>query len=71
MEDQMRDQVPQLYPQDPDVIDRPFLGGALRRPDPPMVLRYVRGEWEIDVGRLSACRPVPERFGWRCPAPRR
>jgi hypothetical protein len=43
-------QVPQVSPPVPGIADRPFLGGAVRAPGAPMVMRYARDGWEIDAG---------------------
>jgi len=58
LENTLRQQVPVLYPQDPAMIDQPFLGGALHRPESPLVLRHVRGGWEINAGRLHGLAPA-------------
>jgi hypothetical protein len=52
LENSLRTQVPVLYPADPTLIDREFLGGMLRRPESPLILRHLHGAWELNAGRL-------------------
>ena len=61
LENRLREQVPVLFPPDAALIDQPFLGGALRRPVSPLVLRHVRGAWEINAGRLHGLEPGEAR----------
>lgn len=43
-------QVPQLYPAASPLIDQPFLGGDLRRPDAPVTMMFGADGWQIDAG---------------------
>lgn len=45
-------QAPRLYPAHERLVDQPFLGGRLSAPAAAMVMRYVRGGWEIDAGQV-------------------
>ena len=47
---QVRPQQPTLSPATSDLIDQPFLGGLLRAPASTLVMRHVRGQWEVDAG---------------------
>lgn len=52
-------QVPQLYPAASALIDQPFLGGDLRRPDAPVAMTFGVEGWQIDAGRAHGLPPGP------------
>jgi hypothetical protein len=56
VEDRVARQRPQLFPGEPSSADQPFLGGAVVAPASGMVMRQLRGAWEIDAG---ACHGLP------------
>jgi hypothetical protein len=43
-------QVPELYPPQGQWADRVVLGGRILAPGSPMMMRSVRGQWEINAG---------------------
>jgi hypothetical protein len=52
-------QVPQLYSAASALIDQPFLGGDLRRPDAPVVMTFGTDGWQIDAGRAHGLPAGP------------
>jgi hypothetical protein len=57
VEQSFRDQTPILRPAVEPVCDRPFLGGALRSPHSPILMRHVHGRWEVDLGACHGLVP--------------
>ncbi|MET7467273.1 caspase domain-containing protein [Micromonospora sp. NPDC005686] len=60
VEDVVPRQVPELFPQVPGPGDRPFLGGPLAAGGAGVVMRHLRGAWEIDAG---TCHGLPPGTG--------
>ena len=57
VEDEVHHQRPQLSG-DVTLADRPFLGGDATAAASGMVMRHVRGGWEIDAGRCHGLPPA-------------
>ncbi|SHN38287.1 caspase family protein [Cryptosporangium aurantiacum] len=57
IEDLVPNQHPLLYPHEHPIADRMFLGGAGRSPRSAIVMRYLRGRWEIDAGSCHGLTP--------------
>ena len=64
-------QVPQVYPAGSELIDQPFLGGAVTRPPALVVMSYdPRTGWQIDAGSAHGLPSVVAGLRVGVPGPR-
>jgi hypothetical protein len=55
--DRVSNQYPTGYAPEPEDLDQPLFGGAIRMPRSPIRLEHVRGAWWVDAGAVHGIQP--------------